>query len=368
MKDDREWLKAIGSEFAVDGRFVSGAPFGSGHINDTSSLVYEHEGKTTRYVLQRINDNVFKNPRLVMENMSRVCSHQLARLKEQGTDDAGRRCLQLVHSKDGQPFHVDRKGGYWRVCPLIERAHTCDKVESEALARTAGQAFGQFQKQVVGLPGERLHETIPDFHNTEKRYVSLEGAIKADSCKRVDSCTAEIAFIKERREIVSVINDLMAAGEIPDRITHNDTKLNNVMIDDDTGEALCVIDLDTVMPGSALFDFGDMVRTATSPALEDEKDLSLVQIQVPLFKGLTEGYLSETGNFLTQAEREHLAFSGKLITFEQGIRFLTDYLEGDCYYKTGYGNHNLVRARNQLKLVESIEENEKELESIVKNY
>ncbi|MGY8690475.1 MAG: phosphotransferase enzyme family protein, partial [Verrucomicrobiales bacterium] len=215
------------------------------------------------------------------------------------------------------------------------------------------------------LPGERLHETVPDFHHARKRYDNLMSVVELDPVKRADSVREEIEFVAQRENVVDVLLDLIDRGELPERITHNDTKLNNVMIDDTTGKAICVVDLDTVMPGSVLYDFGDMVRTATSPALEDERDLSLVTMQLPMFDALVDGYWSAAKDFLTPIERDHLAFSGKLLALMIGIRFLTDHIEGDVYFKTHRKDHNLDRARNQFKLVSSMEEQEEEMHSIV---
>lgn len=301
-----------------------------------------------------------------MENVERVTRHIFNKLKEQGTADISRSCLQVIPSHAGTSYFVDEENKYWRCFHCIEGAHTRDTVETESHAFAAGKAFAQFQKLLVDLPDGKLHETIPDFHNTPRRFSVLEAAINADVNGRVKYCKNEIEFALKRKEYASVCVNLLKSGDLPERITHNDTKLNNVMLDDQTDEALCVIDLDTVMPGTVLYDFGDMVRTTTSSAAEDEKDLSKVTLKVSWFEALARGYLSEARGFLTDIEREYLVFSGKLITFEQGIRFLTDYLEGDTYYKIQNGTHNLDRCSNQFKLVESIEEKEGELEGIVR--
>ncbi len=302
-----------------------------------------------------------------MENIERVTRHIFNKLKEQGTADISRSCLQVIPSHAGTSYFIDEKNKYWRCFLCIEEAHTRDTVETEAHAFAAGKAFAQFQKLLVDLPDGKLHETIPDFHNTQKRFHALEAAINADVNSRVQYCKREIDFALKREEYASVLINLLRTGDLPERITHNDTKLSNVMLDDQTEEALCVIDLDTVMPGTVLYDFGDMVRTSTCSAAEDETDLSKITLNVSWFRALAQGFLSEAQEFLTAIEREYLVFSGKLITFEQGIRFLTDYLEGDTYYKTQNGTHNLDRCRNQFKLVESIEEKEGELEGIVQS-
>lgn len=361
-------LQAIGSCFDIPGKFVSGQPYGSGHINDTYAVVYEDNKGRTRYIHQRINHNVFKNPQELMENIARVTAHQGKKLREAGISDIERRALTTISSRNGLSYHVDPEGNTWRTYIFIEGAKTYDSIESPAQAREAAKAFGAFQKALSDMPGKRLHETIPDFHNTPKRFETLVKAIEEDCCNRAKDVRREIDFILQRQSITGVLLAKCAAGLIPERITHNDTKLNNVMLDDKTMEGICVIDLDTVMPGLVLYDFGDMVRTATSPRPEDEQDLSLIKMQMPMFEALVNGYLSSSHDFLTQAERDHLAFSGKVITLEIGIRFLTDFLQGDRYFKVKRENHNLDRCRTQLRLVESIEENEAAMNAVIENW
>jgi aminoglycoside phosphotransferase (APT) family kinase protein len=256
---------------------------------------------------------------------------------------------------------VDAEGGYWRAYRFIEGARAYDTVESSQQAYQAARAFGEFQKMLVDLPAPRLRDTIPDFHNTPKRFVAFEQAVAADESNRAVNARAEIEFAFAHQPMVGVLLE----ANLPERITHNDTKFNNVLLDNATGEGLCVIDLDTVMPGLALYDFGDMVRTTTSPAMEDEQDLSQVTMQFPMFEALARGYLSSAGCFLTKEEKTHLAFAGKLITFEQGIRFLTDYLAGDRYYKVHRDRQNLDRCRTQFKLVESIEQQEEQMTLLI---
>ncbi|MEI7809120.1 MAG: aminoglycoside phosphotransferase family protein, partial [Verrucomicrobiota bacterium] len=246
---------------------------------------------------------------------------------------------------------------------FIEQARTFDAVESAAQAFKAAQAFGRFQKLLADLPAPRLHDTIPDFHHTSKRFAALEKAIQADAANRARLAKPEIEFALRHQAICRVLLD----ANLPERVTHNDTKFNNVMLDDTTGEGICVIDLDTVMPGLALYDFGDMVRTTTSPAKEDERDLSRVKMQFPMFEALARGYLSSAAEFLTTAEKKLLPFSGKLITFEIGLRFLTDFLAGDVYFKVHRDGHNLDRCRTQLKLVESITQQEEQMNQLVES-
>ena len=345
-------VRAVARHFEIHGDFLSAKPYGSGHINDTYCVVFDQGGARVRYIFQRINHAVFKNPPLLMENIRRVTEH-LAR--KSGSDPlVTRRMLTLIPARDGKPYHCDDQGNYWRVYIFIERARTFDAVESTLQAFQAARAFGQFQQLLADLPSPRLHDTIPDFHHTPRRFAALEKAIAADAMNRAKLAGPEIEFALGRESITGVLLD----AKLPERVTHNDTKFNNVMLDDATGEGICVIDLDTVMPGLALYDFGDMVRTTTSPAKEDERDLSKVTMQFPMFEALVRGYLSTASGFLTAAEKKLLPFSGKLITFEIGLRFLTDFLAGDTYFKIHREGHNLDRCRTQFKLVESIEEQE----------
>jgi Ser/Thr protein kinase RdoA (MazF antagonist) len=292
----------------------------------------------------------------------RVTTHIRHRLESQNARDITRRSLVVIPTRDGQSHYRSRDGEYWRTFVFVEGVQTYEAVESPDQALQAGRAFGEFQSLLVDLPGERLHETIPGFHNTRQRFAALQQAIQKDHFNRAQAARPEIDFALKHEPLVDVILNAMAKKKIPERITHNDTKFNNVMLDTVTGDAKCVVDLDTVMPGCALYDFGDMVRTTTSPTMEDERDLSKVQMQMPMFKKLAEGYLATAGQFLTRAEKSFIAFSGKLITFEIGIRFLTDYLAGDTYFRIHRSDHNLDRCRTQFKLVESIERQERAMQ------
>ena len=346
--------------------FVSGVAYGSGHINDTFCVNFDQAGqRAIRYIFQRINTNVFRRPEELMENISRVTEFSLARLKEQGHPEAYRRTLMCIPAVDGRPFAVDAEGKYWRVYQFIERATGHDELKTDEQAYEAAKAFGNFQMLAAGLPGGRLHETIPDFHHTPKRLEALLTAIKNDSQERATSVQREIDFALARTADCHRITDLIASGEIPERVTHNDTKLNNVLLDDATTEGVCVIDLDTTMPGSALYDFGDMVRTAATNKCEDDTETDALNVRLDRFDSLVRGYLVAGREFLNAAEIENLAFSGKLLTLECGMRFLTDYLQGDTYFKTAHASHNLERCRNQFAYVESIESKLPEMEGIV---
>jgi hypothetical protein len=347
--------------FQIHGTLTGIAPYGSGHINDTYCGVFEQAGARTRTILQRINHHIFKNPPALMENIQRVTAHLAKQVA--GEPDCGRRVLTLIPACDGRMWAMDAEDSYWRAYRFIEGCRSYDAVETAEQAYQAARAFGRFQRLLADLPAPRLHDTIPDFHHTPKRFGALEQAIAADAAGRAGAAKAEIEFALARKAIV---RGLLDAG-LPERVTHNDTKFNNVLLDDTTGEGVCVIDLDTVMPGLAPYDFGDMVRTTTSPAMEDEQDLSKVRMEFPMFEALARGYLSTAGSFLTKAEKNSLAFSGKLITFEIGIRFLTDYLAGDTYFKVHREGHNLDRCRTQFKLVESIEQQQEEMERLVES-
>jgi Ser/Thr protein kinase RdoA (MazF antagonist) len=354
-------VAAAAGQFESSGDFFEAKPYGSGHINDTYKVIFHEGGALRCHILQRINHNIFKKPVALMENIQRVTAHLAARVADE--PDWRRRVLRLIPARDGRAWYVDGEGNHWRAYRFIEKARTYDAVETTDQAYQAARAFGRFQQLLASLPAPRLHDTIPDFHHAPKRFKALESAIETDVAGRAIRVKSEIDFALARQSITGVLLDT----NLPERVTHNDTKFNNVMLDDATGEGICVIDLDTVMPGLAPYDFGDMVRTTTSPAMEDERDLSKVTMQFPMFEALVRGYLSSAGEFLTRAEKDLLAFSGKLITFELGVRFLTDHLAGDTYFKVHRDGHNLDRCRTQFKLIESIEKQEEEMNRLVES-
>lgn len=363
QNDKQHDVKEICSHFVIFGHYLDGAPYGSGHINDTYRVTFDQSGTSVNYIVQRINHNVFKNPVAVMENIGRVSEHMKKKLD--GYPEASRRSLEFHPTHEGKYVHIDAEGNYWRVYSCVEKCRTYDVIESADQAFQAARAFGNFQKALFDLPGGRLNDTIPFFHHTPKRFEALEDAIRKDAHNRVKTCQAEIDFAMAHKSICSKLLDLHAEGKLPERITHNDCKLNNVLIDDATGEGICVIDLDTIMPGFVLYDFGDMIRTSTSPAKEDEQDLSLVEMRFEMFEALVRGYLDAVGDAITPVEKSLLPFSGKLITFTIGIRFLTDYLNGDVYFKIHRDGHNLDRCRTQFKLIESIEAQEAKMDALV---
>ncbi|MDR2483056.1 MAG: aminoglycoside phosphotransferase family protein, partial [Treponema sp.] len=343
-------LLETAGEFVIHGDFVDAAPFGGGHINDTFVSRWNQAGTTVRYIHQRINDQVFLRPDQVMENIQRVTRHIAAKTPGRGS----RRTLTVVPARDGKPWARDSSGGWWRTYLFIEGTHSLDLAASPDDARFLGASVGLFQKQLADLPPPRLHESIPDFHHMERRYERFYQALSQDSHGRAREAAAETAFMRENEARGAVLIRALREGRIPERICHNDTKMNNILIDDGDGSALCVGDLDTVMPGTCLFDVGDLIRTVTTRAAEDERDLSLVEFDPRFFKALMEGYLSEAREFLTAAERGLAVEAGRNITQIMGLRFLTDYLEGDHYYHTSRPGHNLDRCRNQIALIKSM--------------
>ncbi|MGO8676328.1 MAG: phosphotransferase enzyme family protein [Limisphaerales bacterium] len=351
-------LQHISKQFQIYGQILHAETFKIGHINETYSATYNQGGTRVRYIHQKVNKNVFKNPPELMKNLMRVTTHIRKKLEMQTTDDITRRSLVVIPTRDGQSHYLNSDGEFWRTFVFVEGTQTFEAVQTPGQAFEAGRAFGEFQLHLVDLPGDRLIETIPDFHHTRKRFAAFTEALTKDHYNRARDAKAETAFALKHEGLVDVILDAMEKGRIPERITHNDTKFNNVMLDTRTGRAMCVVDLDTVMPGCALYDFGDMVRTTTSPTLEDERDLSNVKMQMPMFRKLAEGYLSAAGRFLTKSEKALIPFCGKLITFEIGLRFLTDFLSGDTYFRIHRPDHNLDRCRTQFKLVDSIERQE----------
>ena len=360
-------VKDVASFFCIDHDGITEfKPYGSGHINETYRVVFLVGGQEDAYIFQKVNTHVFRQPIWLIENISRVLKHSESKLA--GRPDKERRCIHLVPARDGKMYHITESGDCWRAYHFIGGASTYNILETEEQAYQAAKAFGGFQMLLADLPGERLHETIPNFHNTPSRYADFKKALAANSCGRADLCRPEIEFAEKYSWMAPVLTDLLAKGELPERITHNDTKLNNVLLDDATGEGLCVIDLDTVMPGLSLYDFGDMVRTSVSPAAEDETDLSKVQVRTGVFQSLVKGYLEGAQGCLTRKEMEMLPFSGILITYEIGLRFLTDFLEGDLYFKTSRPNHNLDRCRTQFTLARRLMEKEDELKAIVKEF
>mgnify|MGYP000979345231 FL=1 len=353
--------------FKLPGELKECIRYGSGHINDTYRLTYETPQGTKRYILQRMSKSIFKKPVELMENVSGVTAWLRKKIIENGGDPE-RETLTLVKSNDGLPYFVDSTGEYWRVYLFIEGATCYDAVKDDNDFYQSAVAFGHFQRLLADYPAETLHETIKDFHNTPDRLEKFKKAVAEDICGRAASVQKEIDFILEREELTHALYDLQLDGRLPLRVTHNDTKLNNIMIDDETGKAICVIDLDTVMPGLTANDFGDSIRFGASTALEDEQDLSKVSCDLHLFDVYARGFIEGCGGALTDLEIDMLPMGAILMTFENGIRFLTDHLEGDHYFRIHRENQNLDRARTQFKLVWDMEQKLSEMKAIVQKY
>ena len=327
--------------------------FPGGHINDSFLVSCEHPPRA-RFLLQRLNADVFPNPDLIMENIQRVSDHVVDKLQSPEQTDNERRFLTLIGTQNASPFTKCQDGDIWRMYEFIEGSVMHESARSPLEAEQAGLAFGEFQVLLDDLPDPTLHEIIPDFHHTPKRIAQFKRTVEADKCQRVATALSEIDFVLSLESQASLVVDGLASGRLTERAVHNDAKMSNVLLDHQTGHRLCVIDLDTVMPGSALYDFGDMMRTMLCAAPEDEIDLDRVRIDLKMFEALAAGYLRGARSILNQDEMEMLAFSGILITLETGMRFLTDHLEGDHYFRIQRSGQNLDRARCQFQLVRSM--------------
>ena len=357
-----EELFEIFSHFQTEGQAQTIRPFGSGHINDT--FLVTCEGAKNQYILQRVSSACFPKPVEVMENVRGVTEH-LRRIIVATDGDPERETLTLLPAKDGSCWYVDADGDCWRVYLNIADTRTYQLPENEQVFQEAGAAFGKFQMMLVDYPAETLHETIPHFHDTVSRVAALRQAMAEDRAGRLASVSAETAFALARAEKAGTLVAQQQAGELPLRVTHNDTKLNNVLMDAATGKGVCVIDLDTVMPGLCAYDFGDAIRFGANTAAEDEADTSKIHFSLPMFRAYARGYLAAAGKALTPAEIRSLPLGAWMMTYEVGIRFLTDYLNGDVYFKVAYPEHNLVRARNQLALLADMEKNEEAMAQVV---
>ncbi len=361
-------IVALLPHFRFEGKFEQALEINAGNINTTYHLIYRRpDGAKNEYLLQRINTYVFKDPVGVMRNIDLVTRHIERAYQAQGVDSR-RRVLRVISTTDGALFHRTESDDYWRAYNFITHATAYDRIERPEDFREAARAFGEFQRLLTDFPAAELAETIPGFHHTARRFTAFQASVAADRAGRVKDLGPEIAFLNERRDMMSEVVLALEAGRLPVRVTHNDTKINNVMIDDATHRAICVIDLDTVMPGSALFDFGDAIRSGAATAIEDDPDFSKVGIDLTLFEAFTDGFLSEVKDILTPEEIEMLPLSAKVITSEQAMRFLTDYIDGDLYYKIRTPDHNLVRARNQMALVRDMEAKYDQMRAIVRKY
>lgn len=363
----KEILQEAAEHFKLQGTIVECEPYGSGHINDTFRLILDDGEQQNYYILQRMNKSIFTKPLELMDNISNVTAWLRKKIEENGGDPE-RETLNLAESTDGRSFYVDSEGEYWRVYLFISGATSFDQVEDENDFYQSAVAFGHFQGLLADYPAHTLHETIVNFHNTVDRFAKFKGAVEADAAERAAQVQEEIQFVLDREALAHTLCDLQESGEMPLRVTHNDTKLNNIMIDDKTGKAICVIDLDTVMPGLSVNDFGDSIRFGASTAAEDEQDLSKVSFDLHLYEVYTKGFIEGCGGALTEKELDMLPMGAILMTFECGMRFLTDYLEGDHYFKIHREGHNLDRCRTQFKLVKEMEEKLPQMRAIVDKY
>ncbi len=351
-----------------NGQVAGALRYGAGHINDTFCVYVQDEaGDCVRYILQRINTNTFTDPKGLMENICGVTGYLRGMIEQQG-GDAMRETMNVVPTKQGENYYSDSDGGAWRVYTFVEGTLCLQKAETPQDFYESAVAFGNFQRQLAGYPAATLHETIRKFHDTMNRYANFEKALAADVCGRAKGIQAEIDFVMARKADCGYMVGLLAEGKLPLRVTHNDTKLNNILMDKATRKGICVIDLDTVMPGLAANDYGDSIRFGANDCAEDEPDLAKVNFSLPLFESYTKGFLQAAGNALTDLEKETLPWGAKLMTLECGIRFLTDYLEGDHYFRTHREGQNLDRCRTQFKLVRDMEEHWAEMAEIVKKY
>jgi aminoglycoside phosphotransferase (APT) family kinase protein len=357
-----ERVQCIAPAFLLEGRVVDARRHGSGHIHESLVATFEENRTGVRYLFQRINAHVFRDIPRMMENIRRVTVHLTSVRSDSRYKN---RQLRLVPARDGNVFHKDEYGGYWRVYPFIEGTRTYDRIDTPVQAYQGAGAFGAFLRDLSTLPGPPLYETIPGFHDTAMRLDALESAIRADRYSRSCECGRAIDFAMERRWMASRIRDLIDAGEVPLRPTHNDTKINNVLFDSKSGNGITVVDLDTVMPGTWLHDFGDMVRSAANSAPEDEPDLTKITLRNDLFEAIVHGYADRVGVMWNEAEWANLVFSAQVLAYELGMRFLTDHLEGDTYFKPSHPHHNLERCRAQFELLRRMEESDLKLQKIV---
>lgn len=364
LKITIEALEAIN----FNGEIVNVKSFGSGIINDTFLVICKNnESKEEKYILQKINHSIFKNVEKLMENYCNVCDY-LKEVVKRNHGDIDRETITVIPTKEGKSFFKDSLGNYWRAIKFISNTITYDVLESANDFYKAGKAFGQFQNMLSEYRAEDLYESIPNFHNTRERFKTFLSAVENNKANRLDKVSEEVNFILERKNDTSILLDMYERGELPLRVTHNDTKISNILMDAETKEGICVIDLDTIMPGLSLYDFGDAIRSGATHALEDEKDLNKVYVDLEFFEAFTKGFLEGTNSILTENEIAMLPMGAKVITLEQGIRFLTDYLDGDVYYKTSYEEQNLDRTRTQLKLVKDMELKWDKLKCIVDKY
>lgn len=360
-------IDILALKFGISGELTNFSKFGNGNINGTYILEFDNDGTAEKYILQKINTEVFKDPFKLMQNIIGVTEH----IKKYYSDcgfDSSRRTLEFLQCDDGDYCFIDENEQCWRIYKFIDEAKTYETIDNTDIFREAGRAFGEFQNILSTYDISTLFDTIPDFHNTAKRFEAFKQAVNENSSGRLESVKDEVDFVLAREGDTHILTDLIADGKLPLRVTHNDTKINNILFDDKTHEGICVIDLDTVMTGLSLYDFGDCIRSGANKTAEDDPNTDNVGIDLELYEAFVSGFLSSAGNALTETEKEYLPFSAKLLTFECGMRFLTDYLNGDTYFRIAYPEHNLDRCRNQFKLVEDIENNTEKLKEITAKY
>ena len=368
MAQAEQTLHEVLEAFDFGAPVVGAIRYGQGHINDTFVVHTQPEDICCRrFILQRMSPAAFKRPDQLMENIIGVTDYLGREIQKHG-GDRSREALEVIRPKNGQPYFTDSQGGAWRLYPFVEHTVCHQSADTPELFAASGRAFGRFQRLLQDYPAGTLYETIPNFHNTEDRLAKFKAAVEADKLSRAAQCRPEIEFVLAREPDCSVALNAMREGRLPVRVTHNDTKLNNVLMDETTGEGMCIIDLDTVMPGLVIYDFGDSIRFGANHCAEDETDLSKVSLDVDLFAAYTAAFLEGTAGSLTGEEISYLPWGAKLMTLECGIRFLTDYLEGDVYFHISREKHNLDRCRTQFKLVSDMEAQWDRLEAIVSQY
>ncbi len=356
-------IEDICKQFQWDGTIKDVRPYGDGHINDTFVVTTDQNGKTDLYILQRINHQIFKETEALMENIEKVTQYLVDYTQKHPIENYD--VLALIPTHSGQSFYRDEQGNFWRSYVFVHDATGYLFAENPSMLYEAGRAFGTFQHMLKDYPAATLHETIKDFHNTAQRYKNFIHSLEKDAVGRAEKCGDIIDFTKERQALTETIVSAMAAGDIPVRVTHNDTKINNVLLDNVTGKGRCVIDLDTVMPGSALYDFGDAIRSCGSTLEEDAENIEDMDVDLERIEAYTKGYLEVMKDALTEREIQLLPLSAIMMTFECGMRFLTDHLDGDVYFKVHKENHNLIRAKNQYAFVKKLEEKKALIEAII---
>lgn len=361
-------IENISRIFSLQGQYTGYEKINNGHINSTYTIFFEVDGKVKKYVLQMINTSIFTDPDKLMSNIVGVTDHIRHKNEEYQVKWADRGTLNFIPCIDGKYYYTDEEGRCWRMYSYVDDVYTCNTIDSEEVFRNAGIAFGEFQNLLADYDSTQLFETIENFHNTVSRFKDFMTAVEENRSGRLDNVRKEVEFAINHEPETHILVDLIAEGKLPLRVTHNDTKLNNILFDNTSNKGICIIDLDTVMPGLSLYDFGDSIRFGANTAAEDEKDISKVSLSLPLYEAYVEGYLSSARDALTELEKELLPMGAKLMTYECGIRFLMDYLNGDTYFKTEYADHNLVRCRTQFELVADMERKWEQMQEITKRY